>query len=91
MSKDDFARDLLILVSEKGEFTCSECGHKSVVQVSSVNGGIEDVNVEDVKSQLIEFPTKIIYGICPVCGMEYIFRYDSDEDELYLEMSDEEK
>lgn len=71
-----------------GQFTCRECEKTSVPETNTIEGIIE-ANLDDIKTELIEFPTKVIYGICPVCGMEYVFRLY--EDELYLESSDLEK
>lgn len=71
-----------------GQFTCSECENGGVPLVSTAEGMVE-ANLEDIKNDLKNFPTKIIYGVCPVCGMEYIFRLVGED--LYLEPSMEEK
>jgi hypothetical protein len=71
-----------------GKFTCSECENTSVPETNTVEGTVE-ADVEKVKSDLIAFPSKIIYGICPVCGMEFVFRQKNDA--LYMEPSELEK
>ena len=71
-----------------GEFTCSECENAVKPQTNTADG-IVDADVDQIIDDLTEFPTKIIYGICPVCGMEYQFKLAGGK--LYLEPSEEEK
>lgn len=67
-------------------FVCAECENEGVPSTNTVNG-IEEADIEQVKTELKEFPNKTIYGICNVCGMEYTFK--SEGDDLYLEESEE--
>lgn len=68
-----------------GKFVCAECENESQPEINTVEGYVK-ADTEEVKKELIEFPTKVTYGTCPFCGMEYVFRlYDQ---ELYLEPSD---
>ncbi len=71
-----------------GKFTCPECENSDVIMTNTAEGIVE-ANLEQIKKDLTEFPTKVIYGICNVCGMEYIFRLHNGE--LYLEPTSEEK
>jgi hypothetical protein len=73
---------------EGGSFTCSECENTVKPQVSTENG-LADANILEITEQLRQFPNKVIYGVCPVCGMEYMFRMFNDA--LCLEISDEQK
>lgn len=73
---------------QNGVFTCQECENDVKPLTSSLDGMIE-ANLEEVRQQLVAAPTKIMYGICPVCGMEYVFKFEAED--LYLEPSDEEK
>lgn len=70
------------------KFTCSECENDSTPLVSTADG-MQDADIAKIIEDLKNFPTKVIYGICPVCGMEYIFRLVQED--LYLEPSMEEK
>jgi len=74
-----------IEISEDGEFICSECGNKSEPETNTENGTVT-ANLQTVKSDLAQYPTKIIYGICPVCGMEFTFKHS--EGKLFLEPSE---
>lgn len=74
-----------IAVSDDGEFICSECGNKAAPETNTENGTVT-ADLAKVTSDLTQFPTKIIYGICPVCGMEFTFKLL--EGSLYLEPSE---
>lgn len=73
---------------ENDTFICSECENTVKPQVSS-ESGLADANILEITEQLRQFPNKVIYGVCPVCGMEYIFRMFDGA--LCLEISDEQK
>lgn len=77
-----------IKIKSDGKFICSECENEVEPLTNTVDGLIK-ADLEKIKSELEEFSTKVIYGVCPVCGMEYIFRLVGGD--LYLEPSDEEK
>jgi len=74
-----------IEISDDGEFICSECGNKSAPETNTENGTVT-ADQQAVKKDLEQYPTKIIYGICPVCGMEFTFKHS--EGKLYLEPSE---
>lgn len=80
--------DNWIKITAEGAFTCAECGNDGLVKVSTPEG-LDDIDVDAVKSELTNFPTKIIYAVCEVCGMEYVLHLVSGD--LYLEPSEEEK
>lgn len=71
-----------------GKFTCSECENEVEPETNTIEGVVK-ADLEQIKSDLEQFPTKVVYGICPVCGMEFVFRYKDGE--LWLEPSDLEK
>jgi ABC-type Zn2+ transport system substrate-binding protein/surface adhesin len=71
-----------------GKFVCAECENEVEPETNSVEGVVK-ANLEEIKSDLAQYPTKVVYGICSVCGMEYIFRHKDDK--LFLEKSDMEK
>ncbi len=71
-----------------GKFICGECENASAPETNTEEGTVV-ADLEQIKKDLTQFPTKIIYGVCPVCGMEYTFRLADDD--LYLEASDLEK
>jgi transcription elongation factor Elf1 len=71
-----------------GEFTCKECDNTSVPETNTIEGTV-DADIQKIKEELIEFPTKVTYATCPFCGMEYVFRISDNE--IYLEPGDEEK
>lgn len=71
-----------------GKFICSECENESAPETNTFEG-VVTADLAQIQAELDEFPTKIIYGICPVCGMEYVFRQNNSS--LYLEPSDLEK
>ena len=81
-------------------FQCVECRNKVKMQVNSEEG-LVDADLAKVKTELSEHPEKLMFGTCPVCGMEYQFMLvDSDapveegeqpEKELVVKPSDEEK
>lgn len=72
----------------EGTFTCSECENE-VRPLISTASGMQEADVTEVMNQLTQFPNKVIFAVCPVCGMEYVFK--KVEGELWLEPSDEEK
>lgn len=74
-----------IELSDSGTFVCSECENESVPQRNTIDGQV-DANIEEISKELADYPTSIIYGICPVCGMEYEFK--SIEGKLYLKPSE---
>ena len=71
---------------KNGKFECSECENENVPETNTAEGVIE-ADIEQIKEKFIENPGKklTIYGICPICGMEYEFRFSNDT--LYLEPS----
>jgi hypothetical protein len=71
-----------------GKFTCSECENTDVILTNTIDGMVE-ADLDKIKNELKEYPSKVIYGICNVCGMEYTFKLVGEE--LYLEPSNEEK
>ncbi len=71
-----------------GKFVCSECENESEPETNTVEGTVT-ADLTQIKEDLSQFPSKIIYGICPICGMEFVFRLKDDE--LYLEPSELEK
>lgn len=71
-----------------GLFICAECENEVKPLTNSVEGIVE-AEIESIKKDLKDFPTKVTYGICPVCGMEYVFELDGED--LYLVPSEEEK
>jgi len=77
----------------EGKFICIECGNEiggeENLMETSTPDGIIRANLEEIKTQLKEFPSKIIYAICSVCGMEYTFKFINDE--LYLDESEMQK
>ena len=73
---------------ESDQFSCQECENTSRPETNTIEG-IIPADLELIKSDLTQFPSKVIYGICPVCGMEYVFRLRDEE--LFLEPSDLEK
>lgn len=77
-----------IKVSKDGKITCGECENEVELLTNDVEGLVK-ADTKKIAETLKKFPSKVIYGICPVCGMEYIFRLA--EDELWLEPSEEEK
>lgn len=74
-----------IAISKDGEFICSECSNKSAPETNTENGTVT-ADLVKVKADLTQYPTKIIYGICPVCGMEFTFKNQNGN--LYLEPSE---
>lgn len=71
-----------------GKFICSECENESAPETNTEEGTVP-ADTEKIKEDLKQSPTKVIYGICPVCGMEYVFKQANDE--LYMEPSEMEK
>ena len=55
-----------------GTFQCVECRNNIKVQVNSEEG-LVDADLAKVKTELSEHPEKLMFGTCPVCGMEYQF------------------
>lgn len=72
----------------EGKFTCAECENSVAPETNSIEGVVV-ADLEEIKADLAQYPTKVVYGSCPVCGMEYIFRHQ--EGKLFLEKSDMEK
>jgi hypothetical protein len=71
-----------------GKFICAECENESAPETNTFEG-VVIADLKQIQLDLEEYSTKVIYGICPVCGMEYIFR--TKDGNLYLEPSDLEK
>ena len=71
---------------ESEKFECKECANEVAPQTNDVEG-IVDLDLEKAAEELSEYPNKVIYAICPVCGMEYLVK--QYEGELYLEESEE--
>lgn len=71
-----------------GKFICPECENESRPLVTTIEGTVE-ADLDAIKKELEEFPTKVIYAVCPVCGMEYVLHLVDSE--LYMEPSEEEK
>lgn len=76
----------LIKLNNDGKFECAECANVAVPNTNTVNG-IEPIDHNIVLDELKEFPNKLVYAICPVCGMEYQVKLVDDQ--LYLEESEE--
>ena len=74
-----------IKIVEDGEFICGECSNKSAPETNTENG-VEKADLAKIKADLTEFPNKVVYGICPICGMEYTFKLA--ESSLFLEPSE---
>ena len=72
----------------EGKFVCSECENESVPETNTEEGTVS-ADTEKIKEDLKQFPTKVVYGICPVCGMEFVFKEANDN--LYMEPSEMEK
>ena len=68
-----------------GKFLCNECENESVPETNTVDGTV-NADTEKIKQELIERPTKIIYGSCPICGMEYLFKQKNNK--LFMEPSE---
>lgn len=71
-----------------GKFTCPECENTDS-PLTNTSEGLVEANLESIKEDLINYPTKIIYAVCKYCGMEFVFKLVDGE--LYLEPSAEEK
>ncbi|MEP7104083.1 MAG: hypothetical protein ABI721_05225 [Candidatus Dojkabacteria bacterium] len=71
-----------------GKFKCSECENEVEPETNSIEGVVK-ADLDQIKADLTLYPTKVVYGICPVCGMEFVFRLMDEK--LYLEPSDLEK
>ncbi len=69
-----------------GKFVCSECENESAPETNTADG-VVTADLDAIKSRFESNPGKslTIYGICPVCGMEYEFRHEGGK--LYLEPS----
>lgn len=74
-----------IAISDDGEFICSECSNKIAPETNTEEGTVT-ADLEKVKADLTQYPSKVIYGICPICGMEFTFKLA--EDRLHLEPSE---
>src|SRR5688572_13863272 len=84
--QDSVQHNWIVIVD--GEFTCSECENSSAPETNTAEGTVE-ANLDEISAELELYPTKVVYGICPVCGMEYQFKLANDS--LFLEPSDLEK
>lgn len=73
---------------EDGLFVCSECENESAPETNTIEGTVT-ANINEIKADLEQYPTKVVYATCPVCGMEYVFKLHNND--LYLEPSDLEK
>ncbi|MCS7317903.1 MAG: hypothetical protein NZZ41_06330 [Candidatus Dojkabacteria bacterium] len=51
-------------------FTCRECENQVKLYQVSIDGLVE-IDLFQIVSDLIKYPSKVIYVVCPVCGMEY--------------------
>lgn len=71
-----------------GKFTCPECENTDTL-LTNTSDGLVEANLDSIKEDLKNFPTKIIYAVCKYCGMEYVFKLANED--LYLEPSSEEK
>lgn len=69
-----------------GKFVCSECENENVPETNTAEG-VVSADIPSIKAKFENNPgTKLtIYGICPICGMEFEFR--SKNGTLYLEPS----
>lgn len=72
-------------ITDDGEFICGECSNKSAPETNTENGTVV-ADLMIVKSDLKQYPAKVIYGICPICAMEYTFKLKNDK--LFLEPSE---
>lgn len=70
------------------QFTCGECENTSNPETNTAEGTVK-ADLDSVLEDLKQFPSKEIYGTCPVCGMEYLFKVSGEK--LYLEPVDLEK
>lgn len=70
-----------------GKFECGECGNVNQPETNT-SEGVVVADLEDIKNRLVTNPNSdiAIWGVCPVCAMEYRFRLSNDD--LYLEPSD---
>ncbi len=87
MNNDNNVKSNWIKLSDSS-FVCSECDNEGEILTNTIEGLVK-ADLEQIKADLTEFPTKVIYGVCPTCGMEFVFRLS--EGDLYLEPSEEEK
>jgi transcription elongation factor Elf1 len=71
-----------------GKFTCPECENTDS-PLTNTSDGLVEANLDVIREDLKNFPTKIIYAVCKYCGMEFIFKRVNED--LYLETSSEEK
>ncbi len=81
-------QDNWVKLSEDGTYTCPEC-ENTVKPLTNTTEGIVEADIDQIKQDLKNFPTKVIYAICPICGMEFTFRLVGED--LFLEPSEEEK
>lgn len=77
-----------VKIDNEGYFICPECQNKVQPNTNSVDGIIK-ADLSNVFEELSAYPSKIIYAICPICGMEYEFKKVGDS--LYLKPSAMEK
>ncbi|MEO6729421.1 MAG: hypothetical protein ABIM99_05885 [Candidatus Dojkabacteria bacterium] len=85
-NNDDIPETWIKLVD--GKFICSECENAVEPETNTIEGVVK-ADLDQIKADLKLYPTKVVYGICPVCGMEFVFRLKGDD--LFLEPSDLEK
>lgn len=71
-----------------GKFICSECQNESQPETNTIEGTVV-ADLTQIQTDLEQFPTKVVYATCPVCGMEFVFKLMNGK--LYLEPSDMEK
>lgn len=71
-----------------GKFKCSECENEVEPETNTIEGVVK-ADLDQIKADLTLYPTKVVYGICSVCGMEFVFRQKNNK--LFLEPSDLEK
>ncbi|SRR5260221_1240963 len=74
-----------IEINDEGKFLCSECENEVEPETNTEDGTVK-ADLAKIKEELKQYPDKVIYGICPVCGMEFVFKYANDK--LYLEPSE---
>lgn len=72
----------------EGKFKCSECENEIEPETNTIEGTVT-ADLEQIKADLKQYPSKVIYATCSVCGMEFVFRLKDEK--LYLEPSDLEK
>lgn len=84
----DFIGEDWVKIDQDGYFICPECENRVKPNTNTIDGIVE-ADLPKIFQELSIYPTKIIYAICPVCGMEYEFKKVGDS--LYLKPSVMEK